>query len=176
MQRYVDPLHIVWLDAHGDLHSPASSPSGNMGGMPLGWITGRFYPPGGGEVLKPVDPSNLTLYGVRDLDPIEGEFIRERGICIASSVSEVIERVAGMGSPVYLHIDLDVLDPTDNPAVSISVESGIPVQHLLELLEQLVEGKWLAGVSLASYNMNRDVDERGLRKVAYIMEKLGVIN
>ncbi|MCD4644871.1 hypothetical protein AR454_21790 [Bacillus mycoides] len=174
LQRRISPLHIIWLDAHGDLNTPDTSMSGNLAGMPLGWILGRFTPLEGVNVLEPIAPENVTLFGVRDLDPNEVEYIQNQRIFMASKVSEVIKRVSKLGHPVYMHIDLDALNPKENPAVSIPVKGGISVQQLVTLLETLVNGKWLAGVSLASYNFKNDAHRRGELAISRIFQTLGI--
>jgi arginase family enzyme len=90
-----DRLAVVWFDAHGDLNTPDSSPSGNAWGMPL-----RMIIDGGA-----VDAEHVALIGARALDPPEVEFIRESGI--RSSVEAVLEDL----DCVYVAFDLDVLEP-----------------------------------------------------------------
>jgi arginase family enzyme len=92
-----DSLAVVWFDAHGDLNTPQSSPSGNAWGMPL-----RMIIDGGA-----VDAGHVALIGARALDPPEVEFIRESGI--RSSAEAVLEDI----DCVYVAFDLDVLEPGD---------------------------------------------------------------
>ncbi|HEY2541577.1 MAG TPA: arginase family protein [Gaiellaceae bacterium] len=88
-------LGVIWLDAHGDLNTPQSSPSGNQWGMPL-----RMLLDGGA-----VDAQDVALVGARNLDPPEVEFIAANGI------DDDVERVLGQVSAVYVALDCDVLDP-----------------------------------------------------------------
>jgi arginase len=90
-----DRLGVVWLDAHGDLNTPESSPSGNQWGMPL-----RMLIDGGA-----VNPGDVALVGTRSLDPPEVDFIAAAGI------GDDVERVLGRVSAVYVALDCDVLDP-----------------------------------------------------------------
>jgi arginase len=90
-------IAIVWLDAHGDLNTPESSPSGNEWGMPL-----RMIIDGG-----MVDAEDVALVGARNLDPPEEEFIAEAGVH-----REIAPALAGVGH-VYVALDCDVLDPAE---------------------------------------------------------------
>jgi len=88
-------LGVVWLDAHGDLNTPQSSPSGNQWGMPL-----RMLIDGGA-----VDARDVALVGARNLDPPEVEFIA------ASGIDDDVDRVLENASAVYVALDCDVFDP-----------------------------------------------------------------
>jgi len=91
----VDRLGVVWLDAHGDLNTPASSPSGNEWGMPL-----RMLIDGGA-----IDARDVALVGARNLDPPEVDFMASTGI------DDDVERVLAATPTVYVAFDCDVLDP-----------------------------------------------------------------
>ncbi|HKB92848.1 MAG TPA: arginase family protein [Gaiellaceae bacterium] len=90
-----DRLGVVWLDAHGDLNTPATSPSGNAWGMPL-----RMLLDGGA-----VEARDVALVGARNLDPAEAEFVAESGI------DDDVERALDGTAAVYVAVDCDVLDP-----------------------------------------------------------------
>jgi len=95
-----DRLAIVWLDAHGDLNTPESSPSGNEWGMPLRMILDAGT----------VEPRHVALVGARNLDPPEEEFIAESGIATGpDAVDRALEDVAC----VYVALDCDVFDPRE---------------------------------------------------------------
>jgi arginase len=92
-----EKLALVWFDAHGDLNTPATSPSGNAWGMPL-----RMIVDGGA-----VEPQRVALIGARNLDPPEEEFLRTSGI--RRTADDALADV----DCVYVAFDLDVLDPAD---------------------------------------------------------------
>jgi arginase len=95
-----DRLAVVWLDAHGDLNTPESSPSGNEWGMPLRMILDAGA----------VDPQDVALVGARNLDPPEEEFIAGSGIATgAGAVDRALDGVAC----VYVALDCDVFDPAE---------------------------------------------------------------
>ena len=93
-----DLLALVWLDAHGDLNTPATSPSGNAWGMPLRMIVDAGM----------VKPENVALIGARNLDPPEETFIAESGI---HTGPDAVDRALEDCSCVYVAFDVDSLDP-----------------------------------------------------------------
>jgi arginase len=119
-----DDLAIVWFDAHGDLNTPETSPSGNEWGMPLRMILDAGY----------VRAARTTLLGARNLDPPEVEFIREAAI-----------RTTGLPSGnVYVAFDLDVLDPAD--AVPFMPEpDGMRLAEAEALLESIAARTTVVG-------------------------------
>jgi len=115
-----DRLGIIWLDAHGDLNTPQSSPSGNEWGMPL-----RMLIDGGA-----VDAHDVALVGARNLDPPEVEFMRAAGI--DADVDRVLSRVPA----VYLAIDCDVFDP-DEMTVFMPEPAGPTLAEIERLLGEI---------------------------------------
>jgi arginase len=93
-----DRLALVWLDAHGDLNTPETSPSGNVWGMPLRMIIDSGM----------VEPHNVALVGARNLDPPEEAFIAESGI---QTGADAVEQALQDCSCVYVALDVDSLDP-----------------------------------------------------------------
>jgi len=110
-----DDLGVVWLDAHGDLNTPASSPTGNAWGMPLRMLIDA------GDV----DPKDVTLLGARNLDPPETDFIAEAGIR---------QELGPLPDRIYVALDLDVILPGDLDV--FMPEPGGPTFDELEALLQ----------------------------------------
>lgn len=127
---------VLWLDAHGDLNTPQTTPSGNIHGMPLAGIIGRGVFEGESWANAPtVQPSNVALVGVRTLDAGEKEAIRETPISVYTmsdidrrGITTVVEdalAVAAEGvDQLYVSLDLDFLDPTEAPGVGTPVRGG----------------------------------------------------
>ena len=118
----IDPA-VIWLDAHGDYNTPATSPSGYLGGMPLAMLAGRDDPGIAGALgLRPVSPDRIVLAGARDLDPGEAELLAADGVAQVP--------VAGLGSgplpagPLYLHVDADVIDEGELPGLRYPAGGG----------------------------------------------------
>jgi arginase len=123
-----DRLGVVWLDAHGDLNTPQSSPSGNQWGMPL-----RMLLDGGA-----IDARDVALVGTRNLDPPEVEFIAAAGI------DDDVDRVLSQVSAVYVALDCDVLDPGE-----MTVWMPEPAGPTVADVEKVFVGIRKSGVTLA---------------------------
>lgn len=149
-------LAVVWADAHPDLHTPASSPSGAFAGMSLRSVLG-----GGPEVLtlEPgvVDPARVILLGARAMDPAEDEAITTLGIrrLAADALGEpgaLAEAVRQTGADaVYVHVDLDVLDPADLPGVKDPEPFGVGAGELVSALKQLRSEVPIVGAAITEY-------------------------
>jgi arginase family enzyme len=127
-----DRLGVVWLDAHGDLNTPQSSPSGNQWGMPL-----RMLLDGGA-----IEANDVALVGARNLDPPEVEFIAANGI------DDDVERVLAQVSAVYVALDCDVLDP-DEMTVWMPEPAGPTVSDVEKIFVGIREsGVTVAGAGL----------------------------
>jgi arginase len=128
--RY-DRLGVIWLDAHGDLNTPESSPSGNEWGMPLRMLIDRGA----------VDPQDVALVGARNLDPPEVEFIAATGI--HDNAEAVLERV----DCVYVALDCDVFEPSEL-AVFMPEPGGPTVAEVEKLLCDLRDRGAVVGAGL----------------------------
>jgi arginase len=132
-----DRLALVWLDAHGDLNTPETSPSGNEWGMPL-----RMILDGGA-----VEPTNVALVGARDLDPPERDFIESSGL---HADADAIDRALDGADAVYVAIDGDGLDE-DDVAAWMPVPGGISVADAERSLARLAGSTTIAGVGFAGF-------------------------
>jgi arginase len=128
-------LGIVWIDAHGDLNTPASSTSGNAWGMPLRMLLDA------GTVAT----EDVALVGARNLDPPEEEFIAEAGLPTGSGgVETALDGV----DAVYVALDLDALDPGEGVVVFVPEPEGLTLAEVETLLRRIVEARALAGAGL----------------------------
>jgi arginase len=128
---------LIWIDAHTDINTPESSPSGNVHGMPLAAITG-LGPPELANIFNfspKVRPENCVLVGVRDIDAIEKNNVHRAGIEVLTmrdidergmrAVMEEALRMAGRGTAGYhVSLDMDWIDPEDAPGVGTPVRGG----------------------------------------------------
>ena len=142
--RYGGELAVVWLDAHPDLNTPESSPSGHFHGMPLRVLMGEGDPAFTALVEPPVLAEQLVLAGMRAPDPPERAFAEQRGIrtisrgSLAAGPTELLRWLRGTGlGKVYLHLDLDVCDPREVPTVACPTAGGVPVAALVGALEAI---------------------------------------
>lgn len=144
-------LALVWCDAHADLHTPASSPTGAFGGMALRAALGEGEP----ALSATATPAHVVLVGARDLERAEEEYSDSAAIdrIAAEDLAddEVLAAAVGDADAVYVHIDLDVLDPTEITGVNMSVPFGAKGADLVAALARLRARVPLVGASLAGF-------------------------
>jgi arginase len=158
------PGAVLWLDAHGDLNTPDTSPSGNVHGMPLAVALGRAGPEFESEAwpLPTVDPARVSLIGVRSLDEGERGFVRDAGIGVATMtevdrrgveavVGEALDRARG-GSFVHLSLDMDVVDPDAAPGVGTPVRGGLSYREAHLAMELVAESGLLGSLEIVEVN------------------------
>jgi arginase family enzyme len=126
-----DRLAVVWLDAHGDLNTPESSPSGNAWGMPLRMAIDEGS----------VRPEDVALVGARDLDPPEAAYLAENGI------DDDVFRALDGADAVYVALDVDVLEPGAMPCF-MPVPGGLSAEEVASILAGIERSKQVAGLGL----------------------------
>ena len=168
-------MTLLYFDAHGDLNTPKSSESKYFYGMPLRTLLGD-----GDEKIINLLPSKLSpaqviMLGIRDLDKAEIEYIKENDISvlvvsdIEKNVESVIEVVKSKGNKnIYVHIDLDVLDPTEFPYVPLPAAGGLKNNTLLELLKRLREEFKIVGLGLLEYSPSREKNNKMIKEIVRI--------
>jgi len=150
-----DDLAVVWCDAHPDLHTPATSPSGAFSGMALRAALGH----GAADlILNPgLDPERVVLVGARSVDAGEEQALADLPLrrVAASDLSDagvLAEAVAATGARrVYVHIDVDVIDPSELGGISDPAPFGAAVAELTAAIKGLRERMPLAGATLAGF-------------------------
>jgi arginase len=158
------PGGVIWLDAHGDLNTPATSPSGNVHGMPLAAALGRDPESFASEAwpLPAVLAEHVVLIGVRSLDEGEREFVRESGIGIYTMseldrrgiepvMREALERVKGAAF-VHVSLDMDVVDPEMTPGVGTPVRGGLSYREAHLALELVAESELMTSLEIVEVN------------------------
>ena len=155
---------MLWIDAHGDLNTPESSPTGNVHGMPLaaalGFADGRFESEG--LTLPALDPARVALVGLRAVDARERDRIREIGIAaytmsdidrvgIERVIRESLPRIAGPGF-VHVSLDMDALDPEVAPGVGTPVRGGLSYREAHLALELVAESGLVGSLEVVEVN------------------------
>ncbi|MCP2339926.1 arginase family protein [Actinomadura rupiterrae] len=142
-----DRLTVVWFDAHGDLNTPESSPSGAFHGMVLRTLLGDgpkdLLPP------EPLRPSQVAFSGVRSLDPAETDFIERTQWADLTALPE--------NTVLYIHIDLDVLDGFTS--VGYPTPNGLPAAELLAQITDLTSHHKVIGLGITEYTPTSPEDE-----------------
>ncbi len=151
-------MTVIWLDAHGDLNTPESSPSKLFHGMPLRTLLGDGDDEIVNTTFSKLSTNQLVLIGQRDLDDPEKDYINEHKIDLItveeaiSNIDKTIERIKSKGSKdIYVHIDLDVLDLKEFPYVMVPSPGGIKIKVFMELLKQLRNNFNIVGLSLLEF-------------------------
>jgi arginase len=139
--RHRPDAWVLWLDAHGDFNSPDTTPSGFLGGMCLAGACG-VWDSGLGSGL---DPGRVVMCGVRDVDPGERVLLDTRGVGLVESPSQLADLLDGR--PVFVHLDLDVVDPTILPA-KFPAPGGLSDGGLRTLLAEVGEAVDLIGCEI----------------------------
>lgn len=172
LQRRHGDVAVVWLDAHGDLNTPETSSSGFIGGMPFAVLVGWAYPDlAAAAGLAPVPEGRCVLVGDRDLDPSEADALRSSDILRAASVAEALAAIPP-GTPIYLHVDGDVMDPDDAPNVDFPAPGGWSADRLRTEVATALADDRVVGVGVCCGNPRRDVDGRGTTALAAALRPL----
>jgi arginase len=161
---------ILWLDAHGDYNTPETSGSGYLGGMCLAAATGE-WDAGLGETLP---AERVVLAGIRDLDPGERELL-ERSPATVIGASPVETLVAAKnaldGAPMFVHLDLDVIDP-EHLHAAVPAPNGLHPDKLYDLIDSVLEDSELVGLEVTAFEVPDDEGERAVatETVMHVLE------
>lgn len=169
LNKYYDGnLTVLWLDAHGDLNTPQSSPSKHFHGMPLRALLGESDPFVLQHAFSRLKSDQVVLGGTRDLDQEEERYIATNQIQVVTpeNIGQVVDRVLDRKrAHVYVHIDLDVLDPSSFPHLLLPIPGGILIDTLLKELDALVREIPLVGASIVEYVPDGNSGEPMLKEI-----------
>ena len=165
---------LIWVDAHGDINSPKSSPSGNVHGMPLWFALERGY----------ADPKRTVQIGLRDVEPGEKENLRNSGVkaftmsdvdrLTMSRVMEEAIAIAGADGPLHVSFDLDAIDPREAPGTGTPVKGGLSFREAHLAMELLSESKKLGSIEMVEINPILDTrNQTAMLAVGLICSGLG---
>lgn len=179
-----DDLVLVFFDGHGDFNTPETTATGFLDGMGLAIATGRCW----ATMAKTIEgfvplPENRTIQvGGRDIDPLERRALEDssvtwlsveaaRGGALASSLASISQR-AESKPVVYLHFDLDVLDPEEARANRLAPHGGLTVDELLSIVHDALSELELVAVSIASLEPECDEGNKTLHATRRLVETL----
>ncbi|MEO0503564.1 MAG: arginase [Pseudomonadota bacterium] len=173
------PLFVLWLDAHTDYHTPATTASGNLHGTPIGYVTGRAGFDGFPPVPHPVPHDRIAMLGLRSVDPqeraalqatdvtyIDMRHIDEHGI--AKPLAAFLDRVRAADGLLHVSLDVDFLDPSIAPAVGTTVPGGATLREAHLVMEMICDSGSMTSLDLVE--LNPFLDERG--RTAQVMVDL----
>jgi arginase len=158
-------IGYLWLDAHGDMNTPDSSPSGNVHGMPLAALIG-YGAPELAELLgyKPkIEPRNVAIVGVRDLDPKERRLVKDSGVHALTMrdidergmrevMSEALRFAMDDTDGVSVSLDMDVIDPSEAPGVGTPVRGGITYREAHLAMEMIADSEAMVSLEIVEIN------------------------
>jgi arginase len=156
---------LVWLDAPADMNTPESSPSGNIHGMPLAAIAG-YGPDELTQLAGPkpmLNPHNISLVGVRDIDAKERKIIKESGVHVFTMrdldergmrevMAEALRFAQDETDGVCISLDLDFVDPADAPGVGTPVRGGVTYREAHLAMEMIADTKAVASLEIVEVN------------------------
>jgi arginase len=180
-------IGYLWLDAHGDMNTPDSSPSGNVHGMPLAALMGYGAP----ELVDllgyhpKVEARNVALVGVRDLDGKERRLIKDSGVHaytmrhidergMREVMSEALRAVTDDVDGVAVSLDMDFVDPTDAPGVGTPVRGGVTYREGHLAMEMIADSKAMVSLEVVEINPVIDMhNQTALLGVEMLLSGLG---
>ena len=175
LARVSEPGGVLWIDAHGDLNRPATSPSGNVHGMALAAAMGLGGPEfdEAGWPIPSVDPSRVALVGVRSLDQGERDLLHELKATVFTmseidrlgvepAIRESLERIRGPGF-VHVSLDMDVVDPEVAPGVGTPVRGGLSYREAHLAMELIAESGLMESMEVVEVNPILDRENQTAR-------------
>ena len=158
-------LGLLWIDAHGDINTPESSPSGNIHGMPLAALLGFGAPEltsVGGPTPK-VDPANVALVGIRSLDAGEKKRLKETGVQVHTMsdvdrhgvhqiMKKALAQVTAGTDFVHVSLDLDAVDPSVTPGVGTPVKGGLDYREAHSIMELIADAGVMTSLEVVEVN------------------------
>jgi arginase len=159
------PIGLIWVDAHGDMNTPATSPSGNVHGMPLGALLGYGAPElvNLGGFHPKVRPEHTVLIGIRDLDDGERGIVKDSGVLcftmkevdqlgMAEIARRAIDRATYGTAGLHLSVDLDGVDPLVAPGVGTPVNGGLNYRETHLLMELIADCRRMLSMEVVELN------------------------
>jgi arginase len=179
-QRQDQRVGLLWIDAHGDINTPETSPSGNIHGMPLAALLGF----GAGELIgvaappPKVHPANVALVGIRSLDAGEKKRLKETGVQVHTMsdidrhgvhrvMQKALARVTDGTDYVHVSFDLDAVDPTVAPGVGTPVKGGLDYREAHLVMEVLADAGVMTSLEMVEVN---PILDQGNASAAFAVE------
>jgi arginase len=176
---------VVWFDAHGDFNTPETTVSGFLDGMALAMVTGRCWSSLAASVrgFTPIREENVILAGVRDLDVEEKRLLSLSKVSVLSSISEkkrdlhetlepILKALSSRVQRIYLHIDMDVLDPEQATANHFATPGGFSVANLENAIRLIGDKFKVSAAAITAVDPSYDERSRTLQAGVRLMEAL----
>ena len=176
---YDGNLAVLWLDAHGDLNTPESSPSGNFHGMVLRSLLGEGDATLQRFVGRKLQPSQVTLAGVRDLDEVEAEYAAKNNLPIIEpdkmkNAAPLISAIDRHGSThLHIHLDLDFFNPDDFGGAQMPSPGGLTMDQFKPILTELHSRYTIVGLSVVEFSK---IDLVMAAKIPSFLQSTGILS
>ncbi len=164
------PVGLIWVDAHADMNTPSSSPSGNVHGMPLAALLGAepHELASIGGFFPTVWPEHVVLIGIRNLDVREKEIVRASGVHVFTmkdidrqGIATVVEQAVALASDgtagIHVSFDMDACDPSSAPGVGTPVKGGLDYREAHMVMEIVADSGRLLALDLVEVNPTLDI-------------------
>jgi len=159
---------VLWFDTHGDFNTPGTTTGGFLDGMALAALTGRCWQGLVAQIpgFVPVADEDTVLVGTRDLDPPEADLLATSGVRILApdeapdGLGPVADDLADRVESVYVHLDLDVMDPRDGIANQFAMPDGLRLETLEGVIADVAARLRVGAVTLSAYDPAADHDGR----------------
>ena len=159
------PLFVLWVDAHGDFNTPATSETGNIHGMSLALLCGEpdFGPAYEGDWRGLVDPRNVTIFGARSIDRPERQLLERRGVDVVDMrridemgvvalMRDVLARVTAAGGHLHVSLDVDAVDPSIAPGAGTPVAGGLTFREAHLVMEMIHDSGAMGSLDVVELN------------------------
>jgi arginase len=172
-----ESIGIVWFDGHGEATTPETTKSGFLDGMPISILVGRAWHTlaRGVPGFSPVPGNRIVLFGARDLEPAERTLLEESGVhqmAIVEQMKKILPTLIKDTEFVYVHVDLDVLDPSVATSNQWTPSNGISLDTLIHAIEEVKAHAKIAALGIASYDPEVDKDGRALSAAVAVTETI----
>lgn len=171
LNKHGSELKVIWFDAHADINTRATSPSGNFHGMPLAFLTGLDHDYQMFPFLYDVPElkfENILYLGIRDLDAGEKQVLKDKQIKYVKSADinndpkrafDIVKAFVGK-SPVNLSFDVDGLDPSEMPCTGTTARRGVHVEAIKPVLDKIVRRTNLVNMDITEFNLEIGDDKQ----------------
>jgi len=185
MARQDRPFAILWLDAHADFNTPASSPSGNIHGMPVAVICGHGHDRllGLAGQTPMIDPSRVVQIGIRSVDEVEKKMASDSGLVVydmrridelrmRTVMEKALDRVGQDGGHLHVSLDVDFLDPSIAPGVCTTVPGGPTYREAQLCMEMIFDSGLMGSLDIMELNPALDHGNKTAELVVELVESL----
>ncbi|MFX0183250.1 MAG: arginase family protein [Candidatus Hodarchaeota archaeon] len=176
---------IIWFDAHGDFNTPETSPSGFFDGMPFAIATGQCHTDLWSQIadINPIKESHSLHIGGRDFDLEEQELLEKSRVGVIKSIDlkrkefknkllPVLTDLQSKTEKIYLHIDIDIVDPQEAPGVDFQSPNGLTSEEVEVIIKMICERFVIKAAALTAYNPTKDEDNKTLNVGIHLLNAI----